>query len=159
MFGFGSENDTVWQDREIRFDMGQNQIKLRKGEDQVQVINKIEDYKGNPQENGYMIISNLRLIWRHLQNKTINISIGYETIQQIQIKIVYSNVLGQKQQLLIRAKQNGCNFQFIFQTNNQKNNKIFNIFQQVCRVYENSKMYREMKMKSAQIYENQLKLM
>jgi len=47
----------------------------------VQVINKIEDYKGNPQENGYMIISNLRLIWRHLQNKTINISIGYETIQ------------------------------------------------------------------------------
>ena len=81
MFGLATDNNVVWQDREIRFDIGSSSLKLRKGESHVQMINKIEDYKGNPKEDGTMIITNLRLIWKHLQNKSINISIGYETIQ------------------------------------------------------------------------------
>lgn len=49
-------------------------------------LDKIEDFRGNPNQPGEMIITNLRLIWRLTNNKDINLSVGYDCIIQIQIK-------------------------------------------------------------------------
>jgi len=46
----------------------------------VKDITKMEDLKGNPKEEGWIRITNLRMIWRHSTKKWINISIGYDTI-------------------------------------------------------------------------------
>ena len=60
----------------------------------IEKIENIEDFKGNPTYQGEMLITNLRLIWYMNKNKTINLSVGYETIIQIQIKINNSKLLG-----------------------------------------------------------------
>ena len=53
----------IWQDREIRFDIGKNDSELRKGEVLFQKQEHIEDSKGNPGESGTLAVTNLRMIW------------------------------------------------------------------------------------------------
>ena len=61
-----NENDSVWEDREIRFDARSNLLSCRKGEMIVDSINSVEDTKGNNGERGSLIVTNLRIIWVNL---------------------------------------------------------------------------------------------
>jgi len=54
---------SVWQDREIRFDVPLSMLAMRRGEFQIDWMNSIEDTKGNNGEKGTFIATNLRMIW------------------------------------------------------------------------------------------------
>ena len=49
-------------------------LKLRRGEEEIDSINSIEDTKGNNGERGSMIITNLRMIWVSHKSSTVNLS-------------------------------------------------------------------------------------
>ena len=115
------DDDVVWQDREIRFDCGPQDIRSRKGEIQIDAINSIEDTKGNNGEKGSLIITNLRLIWVSKKNPRINLSIGYNCVTNINVKNANSRLRGgQSQALYVLTKFANSKFEFIF-TNFVKN--------------------------------------
>ncbi len=47
---------------------------MRKGEEEIDSINSVEDTKGNNGERGSLIISNLRIIWVSHRNTRTNLS-------------------------------------------------------------------------------------
>ena len=72
-----AEQNLVWQDREIRFDVPFSSVEFRPGEFLIDSMNSVEDTKGNNGDRGELSITNLRIIWwSHRQRKT-NLSIGY----------------------------------------------------------------------------------
>lgn len=149
----------VWQDREIRFDANQSQLKIRKGEYKVELLPNIEDTKGNPDEKGSLLISNLRIIWYSNNSPKINLTIGYDCIISIEIKISYSQSLGSTQSLNIKSKYQQSRFEFIFSTINHESPRIFTTFQAVCRAYEGTKLYRDLKLRGAIIQNKTLNLL
>ena len=149
----------VWQDREVRFDVGANQMSMRKGEKLVESLKNIEDKKGNEGEYGTLLISNLRMIWSCNTNSRINLSIGYDCILSIEIKIAYSNSQGSSQSLNIRSKFNQNRFEFIFATINHESPRIFTTFQTVCRAYESTKLYRDLKLRGSLFTDKTLNLL
>lgn len=58
-----TEIESIWEDREIRFDIRSNLLSCRKGEIVIDSINSVEDTKGNNGERGSLIVTNLRIIW------------------------------------------------------------------------------------------------
>ena len=54
-----SDENYVWQDREVRCDGIKNTLKLRRGEESFDTINYIEDSKANNGDIGTFIFSNL----------------------------------------------------------------------------------------------------
>jgi Bardet-Biedl syndrome 5 protein len=86
--------EPIWHDREIRFDCSSSQINLRKGEVLVDTLPNIEDTKGNQDEAGTMKVTNLRLIWYCDANPYINLSIGYNSIANHEVKVNYSGASG-----------------------------------------------------------------
>lgn len=76
----------VWQNKEIRFDTNVMNIGLRRGETLIDSINGVEDTKGNNGMRGYLVITNLRLIWYSEKSGKINLSIGFDCITNIEIK-------------------------------------------------------------------------
>ena len=143
-----SEN-FVWQDREIRFDVSQNLLSMRSGESQVESLKEIEDTKGNPGEDGSLVITNLRLIWFLNTSSRINLTIGYDCIISIEIKISYNNKSGNVQSLHVKSKFEKSRFEFVFSSSNEQSNKMFNTFQTVCKVYETTKLFRDVKLRAA----------
>lgn len=71
------EENYVWQDREIRFDILYNDLQCRESEFEIDSISNIEDTKGNNGERGQLIITNLRMIWTSLKNPRVNLSKFY----------------------------------------------------------------------------------
>ena len=53
----------AWQDRQLRFDCLLKELKPRLGEFEIDSINSVEDSKGNNGQRGFLVITNLRLIW------------------------------------------------------------------------------------------------
>ena len=62
-----NEHESVWEDRDIRFDARSNLLGCRKGEMIVDSINSVEDTKGNNGERGSLIVTNLRIIWVRIE--------------------------------------------------------------------------------------------
>lgn len=65
---------TIWQDREIRFDVPFALLKPRRGEVEIDTINAVEDTKGNNGEKGQLSVTNLRLIWCAHKDPRTNLS-------------------------------------------------------------------------------------
>ncbi len=152
-------DNIVWQDREVRFDVSPTQISMRKGEKLVETLKNIEDKKGNEGEFGTFLISNLRMIWYCDTNQRVNLTIGYDCILSIEIKIAFSNSQGSSQSLNIRSKFNKNRFEFIFSTINHESPRIFTTFQSVCRAYESTKLYRDLKLRGSIFTEKNLNLL
>jgi Bardet-Biedl syndrome 5 protein len=57
--------------------------------------------------------------------------------------------------LYMRARQNG-NYEFIFSSPIKQNPRLFASFQQVLRSYETTKLYRDLRLRSAIIQDKQL---
>lgn len=49
------------------------QHKIRGGEVILDIFDYVEDTKGNPNERGRMLVTNLRLIWYSLNNNKFNL--------------------------------------------------------------------------------------
>lgn len=50
-----------------------SQHRIRGGEEILDIFDYVEDTKGNPNERGRLLITNLRLIWYSLSNNKFNL--------------------------------------------------------------------------------------
>lgn len=148
---------TVWQDREIRFDV--SSLEYRKGEFAIDAINSVEDTKGNNGERGTLEITNLRILWASHKNLRTNLSIGYNSIVSLRIRTASSKLRGETQALYIMTKYNDSRFEFVFTSLVKASPRLFTTVQAVYRAYETSKLYRDLKLRGAIIKDANLLLL
>ncbi len=153
-----SKFSRVWQDREIRFDVSPSMLKCRNGEKEIDSINSVEDTKGNNGHKGFLVVTNLRLIWCSHSNAYTNLSIGYNCITGISIKSAKSKLKGSQQALWILSRFKKCRYEFVFTSLVNKSPRLFTTVQAVVRAYETSKAYRDLKLRAAIIRDHQLVL-
>ena len=134
----------VWQDRGIRFDILQQQLGCSKGEFEIDSINSVEDTKGNNGKRGFLVVTNLRLIWAQHKRPRTNLSIGFNCITSINIKTVRSKLRGNVQGLYVMTKVpkpkgpkpkklRFTRFEFIFTSLVRKSPRLFTTVQAVVR--------------------------
>ncbi|KAK0420806.1 hypothetical protein QR680_014901 [Steinernema hermaphroditum] len=152
--------DSVWQDREIRFDLDARYLKLSPGEILIEQIEKVEDTKGSNGDQGTLKVTNLRVIWYATSMPRINLSIGYSTINGGTTRVVNSKIRGPAESLYLMAKNSTSRFEFIFTCQNPNETKLFSAALRMHRAYETSKMFRDLKMRGSVItQDDQLKLL
>lgn len=149
----------VWQHREIRFDCPAAQLKLRKGENVIDTMPNVEDTKGNPDEGGTFKFTNIRAIWYSDINSYINLSIGYDTVTNCEIKTNYSANTGNTQSIVLRCKFNNSKFEFIFTSKAKESSKMGTVFQGIREAYESTKLYRDIRMRGAIVQDKDLVLL
>ena len=137
----------MWQDREIRFDVKRKDLRCRRGEFEIDSINSIEDTKGNNGKRGFLVVTNLRLIWAQHKQPSTNLSIGFNCVTSINIKNVRSSLRGNVQGLYVMTRQKRTKlqdgssnrfrrFEFIFTSLVKKSPRLFTTVQAVMRAYE-----------------------
>lgn len=134
-------------------------MSLKKGEFEIDVLDNVEDTKGNNGEKGKCIVTNLRMIWICTRNPKINLSIGYNTMVNIKIQSSNSRLKGTNQSLYLLTKYHGSRFEFIFSNMVKTNPRLFSTIQAVFKAYQSSKMYREIRLRSAIIKNKCLELL
>uniref|UniRef100_A0A915NB74 Bardet-Biedl syndrome 5 protein n=1 Tax=Meloidogyne javanica TaxID=6303 RepID=A0A915NB74_MELJA len=108
-------SDTMWQYRDVLFDLDTRMLRLAAGESIVERIDNVEDTKGNNGDRGLLRITNLRLIWHAVAVPRINLSIGHNTITGITTRVAKSKIRGQAESLYIMSKGlSGTKFEFVF---------------------------------------------
>lgn len=152
-------DNQIWQDRDIRFDVLPQELLPRRGEFQIDSMNGVEDTKGNNGERGELRITNLRVVWWSARSKKTNLSIGYNCIVSLNIKVAQSRLRGNTQALYTLTKYNGSRFEFIFTNLVRNSPRIFTTVQAVFRAYETTKLYRDLKLRGAIIREGTLNLL
>ena len=149
----------VWQDRELQFDSPLAGLKPRKGEFEIDSINSVEDTKGNNGERGFLIITNLRLIWVCHKFPATNLSIGLNCITSITTKQASSRLKGASQGLFVMTKYQTSRFEFVFTTLVKNSPRMFTTVQAVHRSYETTRLYRGLKLRGAIIKDKTLRLL
>lgn len=139
--------ESVWQDREIRFDAKLDDLEMRRGEKMIDSINSVEDTKGNNGERGSFFVSNLRLVWTSHKRSRTNLSIGFATILSISIKKTKSKLRGVSQALHLMCRHDSHRFEFVFTSLVQNSPRLFTTAQSVLRAYETTKLYRDLKLR------------
>ncbi len=135
-------------------------LKCRSGEFEIDAITGIEDTKGNNGERGALIVTNLRLIWTCVANSSINLSIGFNCIHGINIHKTFSKLRGgQTQALFVLTKFSNTRYEFIFTNLVKSSPRLFTTVQAVFKAYETTKLYREVKLRSAIIQDKDLMLL
>ncbi|GFR43331.1 hypothetical protein Agub_g4401 [Astrephomene gubernaculifera] len=160
LFGaVGREANFCWQDREIRFDSNLTDVGPRQGEELISVLDAVEDTKGNNGDAGELRITNLRLVWVSKKNRRTNISIGYNCVTSVTMRSATSRINGATQSLYVLTKYHNQRFEFIFTAPSDSSDMLFGSVQGVFRAYENSRLYRDLKLRGALIIERELKLL
>ncbi|KAM7049362.1 BBSome complex member BBS5 isoform 1-T1 [Acridotheres tristis] len=151
--------DVLWEDRDVRFDISPQQMKMRPGEVLIDCLESVEDTKGNNGDRGRLLVTNLRIIWRSLSLPRVNLSVGYNCVINITTRTANSKLRGQTEALYILTKCNNTRFEFIFTNIVPGSPRLFTSVIAVHRAYETSKMYRDLKLRSALIQNKQLRLL
>ncbi|KAG5179328.1 Bardet-Biedl syndrome 5 [Tribonema minus] len=154
-----SQANDVWQDREIRFDAHPSLLAARRGEYHIDSINSVEDTKGNNGERGSLIVTNLRILWVSHKNSKVNLSIGLETVQTINIRKARSKLRGTTQALCALTKFQSSKFEFIFTSLVRNSPRMFTTVQAVLRAYETTKLYRDLKLRGSIVRDMQLMML
>jgi len=131
-------------------------IAPRKGEFIIDAIEAIEDTKGNNGERGSLMITNLRMIWTSTRTSKVNLSIGYNTITNISIKMANSRLRGSTHALYVLTKQQSSRFEFVFTNMVKTSPRLFTTVQTVFRAYDTTKTYRDLRLRGATVKEQQL---
>nr|XP_022901695.1 Bardet-Biedl syndrome 5 protein homolog [Onthophagus taurus]XP_022901706.1 Bardet-Biedl syndrome 5 protein homolog [Onthophagus taurus]XP_022901714.1 Bardet-Biedl syndrome 5 protein homolog [Onthophagus taurus]XP_022901721.1 Bardet-Biedl syndrome 5 protein homolog [Onthophagus taurus]XP_022901729.1 Bardet-Biedl syndrome 5 protein homolog [Onthophagus taurus] len=150
---------SVWEDKEVRFDVPFSDMKLRVGEKLIDRMDNVEDTKGNAGDRGRFLITNLRLVWHSLSSPRINLSIGFNTILTINSKIINSKTQYPTRALHMMTACDKARFEFIFTNLVITDKKHFQTVIDVHRAYISSKPYRELKLRGAIVRENRLKIL
>ncbi|GAB1601059.1 Bardet-Biedl syndrome 5 protein homolog isoform X1 [Argonauta hians] len=150
--------DDVWEDTEIKFDINSAQMQTRRGEIIFDIVDSVEDTKGNNGERGRLIVTNLRIIWHAQALPRINLSIGLSCIVNITTRTANSKLRGNTEGLYVLAKAQ-TRFEFIFTNLAPGSYKLFDSVIGVHRAYDTSKMYRQLKLRGALIENKELKLL
>ena len=156
---FDPEADKLWQDRQIRFDVLPSAWKLRRGEFEIDSINSVEDTKGNNGERGFLIVTNLRLLWASHKDTRTNLSIGYSCLTSTNIKRVHSKLRGNVSALHLLTKFKNSRFEFIFTSLVKASPRLFTTALAIVRAYRTTSLYRDLKLRGAIIKESQLLLL
>lgn len=151
--------EDLWQDRDVRFDVTPQQMKLRPGEKPIDQLESIEDTKGNNGDKGRLIVTNLRLIWHSKSLPRVNLSIGYSCVMSMASKTAQSKIRGATEALYVLTKCNQCRFEFIFTNLVPGSSRLFTSVIAVHRAYETSKLYRDLKLRGALIDNKTLRLL
>ncbi|VDN30876.1 unnamed protein product [Gongylonema pulchrum] len=152
--------DSIWQDRDIRFDLDPRLLCLIPGEHLVDRIDGVEDTKGNNGDRGILRITNLRIIWHAHAIPRINLSVGYNAVGGVTTRMAKSRLRGQAESLYLMARNANTRFEFIFTCINPSQTKLFTTVITIHRAYETSKLYRELKMRGAIVNdEHQLRIL
>jgi Bardet-Biedl syndrome 5 protein len=151
--------ETVWEDREVRFDSKTERLNLRPGEKLIDQLENVEDTKGNNGERGRLIITNLRLIWHAHTTPRINLSVGFNCILGITSKTAQSKLRGTTEALFILCKFNDMRFEFIFTNLVPGSQRLFTSCMAVYRAYDSSLLYRELRLRHAILDNKQLILL
>ncbi|XP_063696029.1 Bardet-Biedl syndrome 5 protein homolog [Culicoides brevitarsis] len=151
-----SEKEGVWEDREVKFDIPNVHKKIRGGEKIYEILDHIEDTKGNPGDRGRLLVTNIRLIWYAINNSRFTLTIGYSNISTMNTKTVVSRLRGTTQALYILTVNNNSRFEFIFTNLTLTSRQNFGTVFDVYRLYQASPLYRELKLRGAIIQNGQL---
>lgn len=154
-----SQTFAFWQDREIRFDISGNEYAFRKGEFLIDTLDSVEDTKGNNGEKGMMMVTNLRLLWHCTRDPRINLSIGLHCVMNVSIHNASSRLRGTTQALYTNTKYNNSRFEFVFTYLIQDSPRLFTTVSAVWKAYDSSRLYRDLKLRSAIIQEQELLLL
>ncbi|XP_041056675.1 Bardet-Biedl syndrome 5 protein homolog isoform X3 [Carcharodon carcharias] len=129
--------DALWEDRDVRFDISPQQMKMRCGEVLIDCLDSIEDTKGNNGDKGRLLVTNLRIIWHSLALPRVNLSVGYNCIINI----------------TTRTANSECGYPHIdnISTSGSRSDCLW--------AYETSKIYRDLKLRGALIQNKQLRLL
>lgn len=151
--------DSVWEDKEVKFDAPLSQMKLRAGEKLIDRLDAIEDTKGNDGDRGRMIVTNLRVMWHSLTSPRINLSIGFNCVMNVTTRTVNSKQRGMTEALYMLIKWNSSRFEFIFTNLVPGNRRHCTSVMGVHKAYASSRMYRELKLRGAIIQDKQLRIL
>ncbi|KAJ3240933.1 Bardet-Biedl syndrome 5 protein [Chytriomyces hyalinus] len=167
--GHGSSSSSAsqcphWQQEEIRIDCPESQLKLRVGESSAGAFSDVHDVKGSAGEPGSLQITTLRFIWRSSLNKRGNLSIGLNTVQSLMCSKSESVVHGHTESLQVEAKFAGTRFQFVFRTPCTISRcapelSVASVADRIHQSFNKSKIYRELKVKTAIITDGELDLL
>lgn len=149
-----TKNEPLWQDRDVRFDVPLPELKFRTGEHVIEYFSKVEDTKGNTGEEGKLTITNLRLIWQSKVKPRINLSIGLGCISSITNRSIHTKLRGKHSALYIMTKVNGTRYEFIFTQIDKELGKslgMVELISKICRSYASTKLFRDLKLRSAVI--------
>ncbi|KAH3719594.1 Bardet-Biedl syndrome 5 protein homolog [Dreissena polymorpha] len=149
----------LWEDRDVRFDISGNQMKMRPGEKLIDKMDAVEDTKGNNGERGRLVVTNLRLIWHSLSMPRVNLSIGFNCVVNTTIKTAQSKLRGTTEALYVLTKCNNTRFEFIFTNLIPGSPRLFTTVISVHRAYETSKLYRDLKLRGPLIQNKNLRLL
>uniref|UniRef100_A0A8C2YFJ8 Bardet-Biedl syndrome 5 protein homolog n=1 Tax=Coturnix japonica TaxID=93934 RepID=A0A8C2YFJ8_COTJA len=145
--------DVLWEDRDVRFDISPQQMKMRPGEVLIDCLESIEDTKGNNGDRGsYLLRETVTFL-------IATLPVGYNCIINITTRTANSKLRGQTEALYILTKCNNTRFEFIFTNVVPGSPRLFTSVIAVHRAYETSKMYRDLKLRSALIQNKQLRLL
>lgn len=146
----------LWQDRDIRFDCTNRDLTLRKGELVIESFENIEDTKGNTGDIGVLTITNLRIVWQSKAKPRINLSVGLGCIVSISDKQIHSKVRGRLGAIHIMSRSSGTRYEFIFTALSEFQQPLKSaltslamILGKVCNAYNTTKLYRDLKLRSA----------
>jgi len=151
--------DSFWQDRDVRFDISVQQLKHRSGEKTLDCLESVEDTKGNSGDRGRIMITNLRIIWQSQTTAKVNLSIGFNCVLNISTKTVNSKLRGITDALYILTKCNNTRFEFIFTNLMPGNPRLLTSVVGVYKSFMASKMYRELKLRTAIVQNRLLKIL
>ncbi|XP_033639519.1 Bardet-Biedl syndrome 5 protein homolog [Asterias rubens] len=151
--------DALWEDRDVRFDISTAQMNMRSGERIIDLLDSVEDTKGNNGDKGRLIVTNLRLIWHSQSLPRVNLSVGYTCIINITVRSAHSKLRGQAEALYILTRCNNTRFEFIFTSVIPGSPRLFTTIMSVHRAYETSKLYRDLKLRGAIIHNKNLRLL
>ena len=105
------------------------------------------------------MLTNLRLIWCRQDRPSTNLSIGFNCIITLESRRAKSRLRGSTQSLRVLTKFNGTRFEFIFTSLVKSNPRLFGTIQAVRKSYESTKLYRNVKLRSAIVDDGKLMIL
>ena len=106
-----------------------------------------------------MTITNLRMIWRSDRKRKCNLSIGLSLFLSINVKTATSRLRGHTKALYILTRFNGSRFEFIFTNLVKDSPRLFTSVQAVSRAYDLTRLYRDVKIRSAIVDNHELSML
>ncbi|XP_011500984.1 PREDICTED: Bardet-Biedl syndrome 5 protein homolog [Ceratosolen solmsi marchali] len=159
IFSKGFLLQKMWQDNQVKFDVPFSQMELRLGEYLIDKLELVEDTKGNAGDRGCLLVTNLRVMWHSISYPRINLSIGFNTLVTITIKIINTIYRSSTQALYILTSYKNCRYEFIFSNLDIRNSRHYTSVIGVHKAYMSSKIYREIKLRVGIIKDKQLILL
>lgn len=150
---------TFWQDRELKFDATSEEFALRPGEVLIDTLDKVEDTKGNNGEVGLLQVTNLRLLWHKHNNASINLSVGFNCCSAVSLNSADSKLRGGKTQALFVSAKANTRYEFTFTYLVPESPRLFTTVLAVWKAYDSSRVYRDLKLRSAIIQDGELALL